>query len=279
MTACLKFLRSGKVKDLYELDDGNLLFHFSDRVSAFDVKFPTLIPRKGEVLCRFAEFWFKELPIKSHYVRTEAKNKLVVKKMSMIPIECIVRGYFYGSLITRWKNGEITLPKNTDTTMAAKLSEPIFDPTTKSEEHDLPINKKLALEKNLVTAKEFDWLEETSISIYKKMVTIAEKSGFILADLKLEFGKSENAILLGDSIGPDEYRMWPKSQYQVGKVQESFDKQLLRDWLAEHGYQKQFEDDRNAGKEPVAPELPLELCQQMSQRYVTAYERITGSSL
>lgn len=271
MTACLKFLRSGKVKDLYELDDGNLLFHFSDRVSAFDVKFPTPIPRKGEVLCKFAEFWFNELQTKSHYIRTEAKNKMIVKKMNMIPVECVVRGYFYGSLISRWKNG--------DTTMAAKLPEPIFDPTTKSDEHDMPINKKNALEKNLVSSKEYDWLEETSIGIYKKMVTVAEKSGFILADLKLEFGKSSDVIMLGDSIGPDEYRMWSKSQYQVGKVQESFDKQLLRDWLAERGYQKRFEDDRNARKEPIAPELPSELCQQMSQRYIMAYERITGHSL
>lgn len=279
MTACLKFLRSGKVKDLYELDDGNLLFHFSDRVSAFDVKFPTPIPRKGEVLCKFAEFWFKELPIENHYVKTEAKDKMIVKKMSMIPVECVVRGYFYGSLIQRWKNGEIILPKNTDTTMAAKLPEPIFDPTTKSETHDLPINKKDAIGKNLVNSKEYDWLEETSINIYKTMAVVAENAGFILADLKMEFGKSGNAILLGDSIGPDEYRMWPKNTYQIGKIQESFDKQLLRDWLAERGYQKRFEDDRNAGKEPVAPDLPQELCQQMSQRYIASYERITGSSL
>jgi phosphoribosylaminoimidazole-succinocarboxamide synthase len=278
MTACLKFLRSGKVKDLYELDDGNLLFHFSDRVSAFDVKFPTPIPRKGEALCKFAEFWFKEIPVENHYIRTEAKDRMVVKKMDMIPIECVVRGYFYGSLIQRWKNGEVVLPKNTNTTMAAKLSEPIFDPTTKSETHDLPIAKKNAIEKNLVNSKEYDWLEETSIKIYKKMSAVAENAGFILADLKMEFGKSENIILLGDSIGPDEYRMWPKDTYQIGKTQESFDKQLLRDWLAERGYQKQFEDDRNAGKKPVAPVLPDELCQQMSQRYIIAYERITGRS-
>jgi phosphoribosylaminoimidazole-succinocarboxamide synthase len=111
------------------------------------------------------------------------------------------------------------------------------------------------------------------------MSKIAEKAGFILADLKLEFGKLSDVVLLGDSIGPDEYRMWPKATYQVGKIQESFDKQLLRDWLTVRGYQKKFEDDRNAGKESIAPELPSELSQEMSSRYITAYERITDHSL
>jgi phosphoribosylaminoimidazole-succinocarboxamide synthase len=275
----LRFLRSGKVKDIYELDDGNLLFHFSDRVSAFDVKFPTPIPRKGEVLCKFAEFWFKQLPYPNHYVRTEAKDKLVVKKLNMMPIECVVRGYFYGSFVTRWKNGEIILPKNSDTTMAAKLPQPMFDPTTKSETHDVPITKKDAVARNLVSSKEYDWLEETSIGVYKNMTKIAEDGGFILADLKLEFGKSGEQILIGDSIGPDEYRMWPKDTYNAGKIQESYDKQLLRDWLAERGYQQRFEMERSTGKDLVAPELPPGLCQQMSERYITAYERITGCSL
>jgi phosphoribosylaminoimidazole-succinocarboxamide synthase len=95
----------------------------------------------------------------------------------------------------------------------------------------------------------------------------------------LEFGKSSGEILLGDSIGPDEYRMWPMITYKIGNTQESFDKQLLRDWLAAQGFQKRFEDDRNAGKEPIAPELPSELSQQMSTRYITAYERITGQTI
>jgi phosphoribosylaminoimidazole-succinocarboxamide synthase len=275
----LKFLRSGKVKDIYDTEDGNLLFHFSDRVSAFDVKFPTVVPRKGEVLCKFAEFWFKALPNASHYIRTESKDKMIVKKMKMIPIECVVRGYFYGSLIQRWQNGEVTVPTNTDTSLAARLPEPIFDPTTKSENHDLPIDKKNAIDRNLVTPEEYDWLEGTSITIYKKIYQIAENAGFILADLKLEFGKLGNEILLGDSIGPDEYRMWPKETYQIGKQQESYDKQLLRDWLTHHGIQKQFDDDRKLGKEPLAPELPQELCQQLSSRYIISYEKITGHLL
>jgi phosphoribosylaminoimidazole-succinocarboxamide synthase len=275
----LKFLRSGKVKDIYDTEDGNLLFHFSDRVSAFDVKFPTSIPRKGEVLCKFAEFWFKALPNANHYIRTESKDKMIVKKMKMIPIECVVRGYFYGSLIQRWQNGEVKVPTNTNTSLAARLPEPIFDPTTKSETHDLPINKKNAIDRNLVTSEEYDWLEGTSITIYKKIYRIAENAGFILADLKLEFGKLGKEILLGDSIGPDEYRMWPKDTYQIGKQQESYDKQLLRDWLAHRGIQKQFDDDRKSGKDPIAPELPQELCQQLSSRYIVSYEKITGRLL
>jgi phosphoribosylaminoimidazole-succinocarboxamide synthase len=203
MTACLKFLRSGKVKDIYELPDGNILFHFSDRVSAFDVKFSAPIPRKGEVLCRFAEFWFKKLPIKNHYVRTEGKDKIVVKKMNMIPMECVVRGYFYGSLIQRWKDGQVTLPDGSQTQLAAKLPRPIFDPTTKSETHDIAISKKDALQRNLVTQKEYEWLESASLEIYQQMFQSADTAGFVLADLKLEFGKIGDEITLGDSIGPD----------------------------------------------------------------------------
>ena len=275
----MKFLRSGKVKDIYELPDGNLLFHFSDRVSAFDVKFLDTIPRKGEVLCKFAEFWFNSLPIKNHYVRTESKDKMVVKKMQMIPIECVVRGYFYGSLVQRWKDGQVKTPSGSDTRIAAKLSKPFFDPTTKSETHDIPITKKDVLDSKLVTSNEYDWLEQASIQIYDKMVKIADQAGFILADLKLEFGKIDSEIILGDSIGPDEYRMWPNESYQVGKTQESYDKQLLRDWLALHGYQQKFDEERKMGKEPVAPRLPDELRNKLSSRYIIAYESITGLKL
>jgi phosphoribosylaminoimidazole-succinocarboxamide synthase len=276
MTACLKFLRSGKVKDIYELPDGNILFHFSDRVSAFDVKFSTPIPKKGEVLCRFAEYWFKKLPIKNHYVRTEGKDRIVVKPLQMIPIECVVRGYFYGSIVQRWKDGQVKLPNDAPTQLAAKLSEPIFDPTTKSATHDVPISKKDALDGNLLSQSDYEWLENNSIEIYRQMFKTASEAGFVLADLKLEFGKIGGDIVLGDSIGPDEYRLWPHESYQVGKIQESFDKQLLRDWLSSHGYQKEFEDARNLGKEPIAPQLPESLCLELSSRYITAYEKITG---
>ena len=274
----LKFLASGKVKDLFDVDENTLLFKFSDRVSAYDVKFKQDIPQKGEILCKFAEFWFNELPVPNHFVRRESDTEIIVKKMQMLPIECVVRGYFYGSLVSRWKKGEVTLPEGTDTTLAAKLPEPIFDPTTKSE-HDLPIDKAKALEMNLVTDKQYCWLEKTSIDIYKKMAEIADNAGFILADLKLEFGMLDGEITLGDSIGPDEYRLWSKDSFEVGKIQEAYDKQLLRDWLTANGYQKQFDDARNAGKEPIAPEIPKEIIAKMTERYVIAYEKLTRNTL
>jgi phosphoribosylaminoimidazole-succinocarboxamide synthase len=274
----LKFLTSGKVKDLYDVDENSLLFQFSDRVSAYDVKFSQDIPKKGEVLCRFAEFWFNKLNVPNHFIKRESDTKILVKKMKMIPMECVVRGYFYGSLIGRWKNGSVQLPENTDTTLAAKLTRPLFDPTTKSE-HDIPVDKAKSLEMNLVSEQQYNWLEKTSIDIYSQMAQIADNADFILADLKLEFGILDGEIILGDSIGPDEYRLWPKDSYAVGKIQESYDKQILRDWLTANGYQKQFEDERNDGKEPTAPQIPFEIIQTITERYVIAYEKFTGLSL
>jgi len=163
----LRFLGSGKVKDIYEIDDKTILFRFSDRVSAYDVKFHEDIPKKGQVLCKFAEFWFNKLSAPNHFVKRISDAEIVVKKMKMLPIECIVRGYFYGSLVNRWKNGLVSLPDDTNTQLAAKLPEPIFDPTTKSE-HDIPITKQIAIDKGLVTEDEYDWLEKASIDIYKK---------------------------------------------------------------------------------------------------------------
>jgi len=274
----LKFLTSGKVKDVYELDDGNLLFKFSNRVSAYDVKFKDEIPMKGEVLCKFAEYWFKKLDVPNHFVERKSDTEIIVKKMNMLPIECVVRGYFYGSLFSRWKNEKISLDKDAPTELAARLSKPIFDPTTKST-HDIPIDRDDAISKELVTNDEYDWLSEKSIEIYKKMSAVADESGFILADLKLEFGKLNNKIILADSIGPDEFRLWPKDTYKIGETQEAYDKQLLRDWLTENGYQKKFDDARLSGEEPIAPSIPSDLVSKMTQRYVTAYESMTGNTL
>ena len=274
----MKFLTSGKVKDVFEIDDENILFKFSNRVSAYDVKFNDEIPKKGQVLCKFAEFWFNELDVPNHFVETKSDTEIIVKKMQMLPIECVVRGYFYGSMVNRWKSGEIILPEGTNTELATKLPTPVFDPTTKSE-HDIPITKEDIIKQNLVTIDDYDWLSEKSIQIYNKMSLIADAAGFILADLKLEFGKLDGKITLGDSIGPDEYRLWPKSSYSPGKIQDAYDKQLLRDWLTEHGYHTQFEKSRANGQEPVAPQIPSELIQKMTDRYVAAYERTTGLSL
>ena len=274
----MKFLNSGKVKDVYDMGDNTLMFNFSNRVSAYDVKFQDEIPKKGEVLCKFAKFWFEELGVENHFVKLHSDTEIIVKKMEMLPIECVVRGYFYGSLVNRYKSGEISLPDGTNTELASKLPMPIFDPTTKSE-HDVPITKDDAIKQNLITLDEFEWLSQKSIEIYNKMASIADNAGFILADLKLEFGKLHGKITLGDSIGPDEYRLWPKSSYSPGKIQDAFDKQLLRDWLTENGYQKQFEDSRSNGHEPKAPAIPSEIIQKMTERYVAAYECTTGNHL
>ena len=274
----MKFLTSGKVKDVYEIDSANLLFKFSDRVSAYDVKFQDEIPQKGKVLCKFAQFLFEELDVENHFVKPKSDTEIIVKKMQMLPIECVVRGYFYGSIISRYEKGEISLANNISPDLAEKLPAPIFDPTTKST-HDIPVNRDDAITRNLVTPEEFDWLSQKSIEIYNKMAGIADNAGFILADLKLEFGKLGDKITLGDSIGPDEYRLWRKDLYQVGKIQEAYDKQLLRDWLTVNGYQKQFDEVRQDGEEPTAPSIPPEIIDKMTKRYITAYERTTGKTL
>ena len=274
----MKFLTSGKVKDVYELEDGKLLFKFSNRVSAYDVKFKDEIPKKGEVLCKFAEYWFEKLDVPNHFVERKSDTEIIVKKMDMLPIECVVRGYFYGSLVSRWKDGKISLESSIQTDLASKLPNPIFDSTTKST-HDMPVNKEEAISQKLVTSDEYDWLSEKSIQIYIKMHEIADNAGFILADLKLEFGKLNNEIILADSIGPDEFRLWPKDTYKIGETQETYDKQLLRDWLTENGYQKKFDDARSCGEEPIAPSIPADLISKMTERYVIAYQELTGNRL
>tara|TARA_Y100000590_G_scaffold279545_1_gene313936 strand:- start:592 stop:1416 length:825 start_codon:yes stop_codon:yes gene_type:complete len=274
----MKFLNSGKVKDVYDMEDDTLLFKFSNRVSAYDVKFNDEIPKKGKVLCKFAQFWFEKLDIDNHFIKSHSDTEIIVKRMEMLPIECVVRGYFYGSMVNRWKSGEIKIPEFSSIEIAAKLPTPIFDPTTKSE-HDVPITKVDAIKQNFVTLEEYEWLEEKSIQIYNKMSSIVDNAGFILADLKLEFGKLGGKIILGDSIGPDEYRLWPKSSYAPGKIQDAYDKQILRDWLTSNGYQKQFDDSRKNWQEPSAPSIPQEIIQKMTDRYVSAYERTTGNSL
>ena len=274
----MKFLNSGKVKDVYDMGDDTLLFNFSNRVSAYDVKFNDEIPQKGKVLCKFAKFWFEQLDVDNHFVKSHSDTEIIVKKMEMLPIECVVRGYFYGSLVSRWKDGKISLEKDVQIDLASKLPSPIFDPTTKST-HDVPISKEESISQKLVTNDEYDWLSNKSIQIYETMAKIADNSNFILADLKLEFGKLNNEIILADSIGPDEFRLWPKNEYKINETQQAYDKQLLRDWLTENGYQKKFDEARSSGNEPIAPSIPIDLISKMTQRYVTAYQKLTGDTL
>jgi phosphoribosylaminoimidazole-succinocarboxamide synthase len=277
----MRLMRRGKVKDIYELDSGNILFHFSDRISAFDVKMATPIPKKGEVLCKFAEFWFDKLETPHHMLKVLAKDKMEVKKLQMIPLECVVRGYFYGSLIERYRErlGK-ELPSNFRPALGLKLPEPIFDPTTKSEEHDRPISRHRVISLGILSDSDYDFLERTSITLYKKMSTIVDRAGFIIADVKFEFGLDEKGnILLGDSLGPDEYRLWLKAAYQPGKIQESYDKQLLRDWLIKIGFKDTIERVAKEGRKPEPPQISSSLVNDLSRRYIFAYEQISGRRL
>ncbi|SRR5579885_196956 len=278
----MRLLRRGKVKDIYELDDGkNILFHFSDRISAFDIKMSTPIPRKGEVLCKFGEFWFNSLGTRHHMIKVVDKDKMLVEKLNMIPVECVVRGYFYGSLVERYRSGiDLDLPKEFSPVLATKLPKPVFDPTTKSEEHDRPTKAQELTSSKVLSKEEYEYLEETSISLYNRMAKVANGAGFIMADVKFEFGRnSAGEIVLGDSLGPDEYRLWLASDYVPGRVQESYDKQLLRDWLIKTGFKDRIDTFALEGRKPDAPVIPIELVNKLSQRYIAAYERITGSRL
>jgi phosphoribosylaminoimidazole-succinocarboxamide synthase len=277
----MRLIRSGKVKDIYELDSGNILFHFSDRISAFDVKMATPIPKKGEVLCKFAEFWFDTLQTPNHMLKVLAKDKMEVKKLQMIPLECVVRGYFYGSFVERYKEhlGK-ELPSSFRPVLGSKLPEPIFDPTTKSEEHDRPIDRHRVVSSGILSDNHYDFLEKTSISLYKKMSNIVERAGFIIADVKFEFGVDEKgSILLADSLGPDEYRLWLKTRYQPGKIQESYDKQLLRDWLIEIGFKDTIDRLAMDSKKPESPQISSQVVNELSRRYIFAYEQISGRRL
>lgn len=273
-----KFLRSGKVKDIYELDDGHLLFHFTDRVSAFDVILPSTIPRKGEVLCKLGAHIFETLGVPNHMVRLQSENMMVVKKMNMILVECVVRGYLYGSLMERAVRGEVELP--VEKVLAAKLPAPYFDPTTKSDVKDEPITEEGIVKEGRMTAAELDEVKRSSIGIYHKLSSKAAEKGFTLADVKLEFGRDDGRLLLGDSIGPDEFRLWPSSGYSPGKTQVSYDKQAIRDWLTSQGYTTRLNQAKKDKMPlPPPPSLPEWLVEETSKRYVAVYETLSGKRL
>ncbi len=273
------FIRSGKVKDIYELDSDHLLFHFTDRVSAFDVVLPTKVPRKGEVLCKLGAHFFETLGVPHHMVRLEGQDSMVVKKMQMILVECVVRGYLYGSLMERMSSGQAKL--NVPPILASKLPAPYFDPTTKSEVKDEPITEEEIVSQGRATAGELEELKSKSFEVYSKIGEAGGKAGFILADIKLEFGKDQSGrVLLGDSIGPDEFRMWPAKAYAPGKSQESYDKQPIRDWLISEGYKARLDKARKSGEAvPQPPTLPAWLVDETAARYVAVYEGLTGKKL
>ncbi|MGB5091406.1 MAG: phosphoribosylaminoimidazolesuccinocarboxamide synthase [Nitrososphaeraceae archaeon] len=273
----MKFVHSGKVKDVYELDDKNLLFHFTDRVSAYDVPMITDIKGKGEILCKFAEFWFNRLESRNHMVRLDAKDKMVVRKLEMIPLECVVRGYLYGSLYERYTSSRTIADLGPNLKIGSKLGEPIFDPTTKSKIHDLSISEDQILAKKILTNDELRYVKYASIRLYRQMSEISKNAGFIMADVKFEFGKdpTTSEIILADSLGPDEFRMWTIDSYKVGEEQVSYDKQYLRDWLTKVGFRDIVKQASEDGKKPIPPELPSDVINELLKRYSFVYEKIS----
>ena len=282
----MKLIRKGKVKDIYETSENTFIFSFSDRVSAYDVVLNDEIPYKGKILCDFALFWFKTIKGKNHFRRRIDSNKIEVTKLNMIPIECVVRSYLYGSLYSRYLKHTVDVSGTEkyflirDLPLASKLPELIFDPTTKSYQHDMPLSETEILKNNLVSHTELPDIKKLSIDLFSQVNAIVSASGFILSDIKFEFGKEPKTgeIILGDSIGLDEFRIWNKDDYRVGHNQDSYDKQILRDWLEDIGFREEVEKCNNNNTVPDIPKLPQPIIEKVSQRYIDAYERITRST-
>lgn len=276
----MRLVRKGKAKDIFELANGNLMLVFSDRISAFDVRFNQKVPNKGKVLCNFASYWFEKSNIASHFIRMRRNNAMEVKKLSMIPYEFIVRGYYYGSMLERYSSAKglkSLFGYDPGLKKGSKLPYPIFEITTKSEEHDTPVQRDQI---DSLTKDQLAEIERKSLSIYEKLSSIAGRSGFIIADVKLEYGFDEHSgIILGDSIGPDEFRIWLKKDYEPGRTQPSYDKQILRDWLIEIGFKDKLDRLSKKGEIPRIPRIPKGIISQISNRYMFAYKMITRKAI
>ena len=265
---------SGKVRELYALDDERLLLTASDRISVFDVVLPTEIPDKGRVLTGLSGFWFELTRdvVPNHLLTIRADGRsMECKRLVMLPIECVVRGYLSGS---GWKSyqqsGEvcgIALPEGLRE--SDKLPEPIFTPTTKATEgHDEALTAEQAA--NLVGDERFEELRTISIGLYEMAAQAAAAKGIIIADTKFELGlDNEGRIVLGDEVfTPDSSRFWPADEYEPGGSQPSYDKQFVRDYAESLGW------DKTA----PGPELPDEVVAGTRARYIEAFERITDIS-
>jgi phosphoribosylaminoimidazole-succinocarboxamide synthase len=284
----LELHASGKVRDVYRLDNEHLLFVATDRISAFDYVLATGIPHKGRVLTQISLFWFDFLKniVPNHYVTADVtkypatlkkyENQLrgrsmIVMRGDMFPVECVVRGYLSGS---GWKEYQtsgkvcgIQLPsglKESD-----QLPEPIFTPATKATTgHDINISFEEMCK--IVSPEESRKLREISLNLYKTAADYARQRGIIIADTKFEFGRTAMGITLADEVlTPDSSRFWPADKYQPGKAQESYDKQYVRDYLEQIKWNKQ----------PPAPALPADVARRTSEKYLEAYHQLTGREL
>ncbi len=285
----LNLLRRGKVRDVYEVDSDRLLIVATDRISAFDSVSPTPIERKGEVLTALSRFWFAKLGhiVPHHLITTDLEEmpdtvrahanelrgrSMLVKRTDVFPVECVVRGYLSGS---GWKDyqrtGEVCghkLPPGLRD--SEKLAEPIFTPATKAETgHDENISEAQMAE--IVGREVMEQLREVSLRLYTEASDYARGRGIIIADTKFEFGRDKDGAitLIDEVLTPDSSRFWPLDDYEVGKSQASFDKQYVRDYLLSINWNKQ----------PPCPELPPEIAQATTARYLEAYELMTGEKL
>jgi phosphoribosylaminoimidazole-succinocarboxamide synthase len=283
----LKFLKRGKVRDMYDLGE-HFLIVATDRLSAFDVVMPQPIPFKGKVLNQISNFWFEQVKeiIPNHLVATKFEDfpaecqqyadelrgrSIVVKKAKPLPVECIVRGYLAGSGWNEYKKTKtvcgIALP---DGLMeSSKLPEPIFTPSTKADVgHDENINFEQAA--SMIGQETAEKVRDVSIAVYKRASEIAEQRGIILADTKMEFGFfDDNLIIIDELLTPDSSRFWSVNNYHPGKSQDSYDKQFVRDYLLSINFNKQ----------PPGPTMPDDIIQKTSDLYREALKLLTGKDV
>jgi len=275
----VKHLHSGKVRDLYELDGGDLLFVATDRVSVYDVTLPTEVPDKGKLLTGLSAWWFQQLAdvVPNHVISTTdvpeqfAGRAMRCRPLRMLQVECIARGYLAGLGLKEYeKSGTVSgvqLPPGL--VEGSKLPEPIFTPTTKAT-----VGHDEFIEFGDVVAQEgaemAERLRELTIEIYKRGAARALESGIIIADTKLEFGiDSDGVLTLGDEVlTSDSSRFWPADEWEPGRPQHAFDKQYVRDWSLSTGW------DKTA----PGPEMPADVVATTRARYVEVYERITGKT-
>ncbi len=277
----------GKVRDIYDLGE-RILMIATDRISAFDVILPNGIPAKGEVLTRISEFWFgkTEHIIANHMISTDpadfpepfaehpealAGRSMLAKKTDPLPVECVVRGYISGSGWEEYKKtGSVcAIPLGEGLVESQKLPEPIFTPSTKAEQGTHDENITFGKVRDMIGADLADRVRDTSIEIYAAAARIAEQKGIVIADTKFEFGidrATEQLILIDEALTPDSSRFWPLEDYAPGGQQKSFDKQFVRDYLKQTGW------DRN----PPAPELPPDIVRKTSEKYLEMLRLFCG---
>lgn len=275
----MRLLHSGKVRDVYE-DRGDIILVASDRVSVYDVILPTPIPDKGRVLTRLSLWWFERLAdiVPNHVISADdvpaefAGRAVRCRRLAMIPVECIARGYLAGGGLKEYeRDGAISgVPLPAGLVEGSRLPEPVFTPTTKAA---LGAHDEFVTFEQVVRSQGADVaaeLKRLTLEIYRRGAAIAAERGIIVADTKLEFGWSADRVLtLGDEVlTSDSSRFWPAEDWRPGGPQFAFDKQYLRDWATSTGWDK---------TEP-APEVPDEIVEITRQRYIEAYERITGEN-